>query len=244
MKFTLKTKITVLLLALIFGQFTALAQDQNTLLSAFDQSVGLVNLGINNGTLHTNPYRTIHYTHPYYSESYIKGSVFYDGQSYSEVLLKYDIYTDGLIKKMEGESNLGINLIQKKTASFFIDNKYFVNLNYNRPELPEFIKGYYEETVFSEQLKLYIKYYKTRLEVLKDHSVLSDFEGKNDFVFSYKNAFYAIKSKKDVTAVFPEIKNKIDDYYFMNRKFGKENEIQFMKDLMAYISNFLTTTAR
>lgn len=239
MKFALPTKILTAILALFASCFSMRCQEKSALLKTFDASVGIVNLGINNGTLHTNPYRTINYTHPYYSDQYAKGSAFYDGENYSDLLLKYDIYQDVLIKKIDGESNLGINLIREKTAYFFIDSKKFINLNYNRTGLPEFVKGYYEENAQSDALKLYIKHYKTRYEVLRDQSVMSNFEVGNDFVLSYKNVFYKIKSKKDLAAIFPEIKDKINDYY---QGYRNENEVDFMNGLVAYINKFLITT--
>lgn len=79
---------------------------------ALDQKIGQKNLGLNNGTIHSNPYRLENKTFRYLLNDYAKGTLFYDGQWYPEVWLKYDLLQDVVIVKLDGEFNkTGINLI-------------------------------------------------------------------------------------------------------------------------------------
>jgi hypothetical protein len=58
------------------------------------------------------------------------GDVIYDGQPYVGENLRYDIFKDVLVAKINDPNNsLGIDLIGAKTESFVLDQKTFVNLD-------------------------------------------------------------------------------------------------------------------
>jgi hypothetical protein len=217
-----------------FGQNAANA----SLYNAFDKVSGRKNSGLCNGTIYMNPYRSADNTHRYYgTDKYTLGDVVYDNQPYFDVLLKYDLLEDGLIVKMDGNNNMGFNLIPEKIASFHIDDRTFANLDLVKPH-PDYIKGFYEESA-SGLLKLYTKYGKERKEVLTGEVVLNTYYPKYDFILAYKNSWYKVNSQKDVTEIFPDYTNSIADYYLMHAALEKSDAKQFMKNLFGYINSLL-----
>jgi hypothetical protein len=222
----------------LYGQ----TNSETSLYNWFDNTVGKENLGAHNGSLHINPYRTVDKNnHCYIYEEFNKGDISYDGQSYYDVNLKYDVYKDALIiKPHETSDYMSVNLIQEKTDSFSINGKNFVNLSHSKSALPEFIKGYYEEIPIGNKIIFYIKHHKDRREIIKDVTVYNEFEEKNEFFLNYENTFYKVNTKKEIVKIFPKYKNKIDDFYSENKDMEKSNKNKFTENLMKFISNFIS----
>jgi len=207
----------------------------------YDKTVGKENLDIVNGIPHTNPYRTAGDTHLYYIDQYESGTLTYEGQTYYNVNLKYDIYRDILVLNPFGESeNIGINVITTKVGSFSIKDKYFVNLDKKELAVPEFMPGYYEENKISSDFIFYIKHHKNQLKSINEGVLLYTFKENTTFFLDLKGKVYPIKSKNDVIKLFPDQKKQINGFYLMNRELRKSDENQFMRNLMKYINNSLS----
>lgn len=212
----------------------------------FDTIAGKENLGLNNGTLHTNPYRTIGKNNMYYlADQYTKGDVRFDSQTYYDVNLKYDIYKNELILNPYGESeHIGIILIQDKTESFSINDTRFVKIEKKDNDLPEFTTGYYEVNKFAPDFIFYIKHHKDIHKGINDDGVFYNFKENHLFFISLKNKTYQIKSKNDINKLFPEQKNQINVFYSSNREILKSDKNQFMENLMKHINNFFSNTSK
>ncbi len=238
-----KIYLSIALLTILLNKTNIYCQanSETSLYNWFDNKIGKENLGINNGTLHINSYLPFYKSDSYYmSDEFTSGDVSYDGQFYYDVKLKYDIYKDILILKPNGEYNyMGLILIKEKTDSFSINGKNFINLNFKKVIRPEFINGYYELILSSEKFIFYIKHHKDINKIIIDTTIFNEFEENNEFVLNYKDKFFQINSKKDLINLFPEDKNKINEYYFLNKEKEKLNRTQFMENLMIYINNFL-----
>lgn len=207
----------------------------------FDKTVGIENLNLINGVPHTNPFRTIDENNMYYINQYELGSLNYEGQTYYNVMLKYDIYRDILALNPFGESeNIGVNVIKTKVQFFSIKDKNFVNIDKKDPAVPEFTAGYYEENKISPDFVLYIKHHKNQQKTIVESVLYYHFKEDTSFFLDLKNKTYSIKSKNDVIKLFPEQKKQINGFYLMNRELRKSDEKQFMRNLMKYISNFLS----
>lgn len=221
---------------LLYGQSIQEAQ----LYDWFDTSTGKNNLSIINGTLHNNPHRIINKEkHMYFlSDDFSSGNILYDGQPYYNVNLKYDIYNDVLVLKPEGNSDLiAVNIIPEKTKSFFIKNRNFINLGYDRSTTqPDFIKGFYELNLVGKEFSFYIKYHKKMTERIHNNALYSDFEDKNTFFINYQNTFHEINSQNDITKLFPKYKTQIKEFYSANGKLRSENETRFMENIMKFIN--------
>ena len=243
-----KINISLALLAISCNGFKIYSQKKPeiSLYNWFDTIVGKENLGINNGTLHSNPYKTIGENNMYYiTDKYTKGDVRYDNQTYYDVNLKYDVFKDELILNPYGESeHIGIILIQDKIESFSINGKNFVKINKNQSSLTDFITGYYEVNPIGENFIFYIKHLKNMQKRINDEGLYYNFTEENQFFIEYKTLFYKINRKSDIFKIFPEYKKQINEFYFMNREILKSDKNQFMENLMKYINNFISNTSK
>lgn len=217
------------------------SQSEVSLYDYFDQSVGVKNLGINNGPVYLNTLRSADLTHRYYvADKYFIGSVVYDGQPYAHENLKYDVVKDQLIAKINGQNNsLGISLIQAKTPYFSIDGRKFVNLSFDQ-KTPGFVSGYYEEYLPGDKLALYIKYRKQQIDVLRTDGIYYSYPEKNEFVTAYGGTFHKLNDARDWIRLFPDFEKNIADYAYLNRETERSDKIQFMKMMAKHISGLLS----
>jgi hypothetical protein len=241
------SKITILLFLLtVFGYKShSQATTKPSLYNWFDTKKGKESIDLNNGPLHTNPYKTLGDNSMYYlADKYSKETIFYDNQPYYEANLKYDVHRDIIVFNPYGQpENIGINLIQEKTKSFSLHGKKFVNLSSYQTPLLQFIKGYYEEHIIGTEMTLYTKYHKAIKEFISNDRLYHSFSEKNNFILRYKDTFHKINSKKEIELVFPQYKNKIKTYYSENKKIEKSNNALFTANLLNYINGFLTTSS-
>ncbi|WP_125723299.1 hypothetical protein [Flavobacterium ustbae] len=208
----------------------------------FDKSIGKNNLDINNGVLHTNPYSTLDGSTIYFQEDkFEKGTLAFEGQTYYETSLKYDIYRDILVLNPYGSSELiGISLVKDKVESFSLYNRNFIKLNKEQYNLPGFVTGYYEVTENTTDFAFYIKHSKTIQKVVREDGVFYQFKPKSNYLLGYKKSLYTVDSKSEIIKIFPEKKKNINEFYEMNRDLRKSDLNLFMKNLMKYINNSLS----
>ena len=242
-----KKSILLVLFGLFLSIYSVHSQTNNdiTTYNWFDKTIGRKNLDIVNGIPHTNPYRTIGGNHLYYIDQYELGSLTYEGQSYYNVKLKYDIYRDILVLNPFGESeNIGVNVITAKVESFSIKDKNFVNIDKKDPTVPEFTLGYYEENKIAPDFIFYIKHHKDQQKVVTEGMLFYTFKENTSFYLNLKNKIHPIKNKNNIIKLFPEQKKQINGFYLMNRELRKSDENQFMRNLMKYINNSLSVQSK
>ncbi|MBE8725297.1 hypothetical protein C4F50_10095 [Flavobacterium sp. KB82] len=203
----------------------------------FDKNIGIESLDIKNGAAHLNFDNTVENQNRYYfTENFRKGTLRYNNQNYYDVLLKYDIYKDDLVLNPYDEANTTkINLIKDNVENFSINNEKFINLKVLNPSF--FKGGFYEEVLINSTSALYIKYFKEKKKDQKEESNLIQYIPRYEFVLLKDSKYYLINGKKEIIALFPESKRKINDYYFMNKSLKKENPALFIKNLVKYINN-------
>lgn len=246
-----KTKLPLLLLLALTLNASVYSQTskENSINEFFDKALSKENLAIYNGSRHVNYYRTLDNSHSYYfSAKFSTGDLTYEGQTYYNIDLKYDVNNDILVLKPIGEYDyMGINVIKEKTAGFTINNKKFININYNNPTSPAYMNGYYQEITFSKNNILYIKHHKNRSKVIDTQSIsdgqtTSDvFKEKNEFILKYKDTYYKIVSKSDIIKIFPEYKSKIKNYYSRNVQLEESDNKTFIENLIKEINDLFPT---
>lgn len=204
----------------------------------FDKIVGEEILNINNGKIHIDPYN-LKNSHNYYSnKNFVKGSVFYDNQLYENVLIKYDIYKDQLVKSFENNNSFGITLTNEKTDYFLIEDKRFVNID-NKYKFPKVITGFFEEKYLGKNISLYIKHFKTTKETIIESSLYNEFKEYSDYQLLYNSTFTAVNTQKEILTAFPQLKKEIRDYYKKNKIPEETKPYQFKADLIQFIDNNL-----
>lgn len=215
------------------------SNDQSSLYDYFDNAVGKDNLNINNGVLHSEPLRPIANKHRYYLDEFTIGDISFEKEIYSNSYLKYDILKDEVIfKHKEQTDNLAMNIVKDKVDFFYINNKKFVNLRSESIEFPNIVKGIYEEKYVGNDVSLFIKYHKDKIEVFQTDGVYYNFIEKTNYLLKYNGFFYKADSQKDVKRIFPSIKKEINNYYNANRKLARLDKTQYMENLTKQINNF------
>lgn len=239
MKKLQKELLFIILFGLLLNTSQIFGQNNNEILTYnwFDKNFGKESLDFNNGNGHLNFDQTINDHHRYYkTDEFKNGNIIYEGQSYFNLDLKYDLFNDQLVIRPYIESPyIQINLLKEKVDFFKIGNQKFVNLKL----LPHSLKtGYYEETVTGNNSILYIKYYKEKRDIIKDDHFLISYKQNSDFLLLKDNTFILINDKKEIIKLYPEQKRKIQNFFSTNKDLKKDNPGLFMKNLMKYINNF------
>lgn len=239
MKKLQKELLFIILIGLFLSTPKIFSQSNNEVITYnwFDKNIGVESLNFNNGSGHLNFDRTINDQHRYYNTDQFKnGSIIYEGQSYFNLDLKYDIFNDQLIVRPYIEStNIQINLIKEKVDSFEIDNEKFINL---KQTSTNFKSGYYEEVIIGNSAVLYIKYNKEKNDVIRGYSVFIEYKSHSDYLLLKDNKFTLINDKTELIKLYPDQKRKINDFFLMNKDLRKSNQVLFMKNLIKYINNF------
>lgn len=206
----------------------------------FDQAVGIQNLNINNGIIHSEPFRPMANKDRYFVNKFSIGDLSFEGEIYSKINLKYDIYEDQLIyKQYDQTDNLAIALIKYKIDFFIINNTKFVNLKSESIKFPNIIKGILEENYVGDELSLYIKHRKEKLEILQSDGVYYNFIYKTDYIIKYNNSFYKINTEKDLKKIFPLYKKEISNYFKKNERLERTDKKQFIGNLTKEINDLL-----
>ncbi|PTT15819.1 hypothetical protein DBR27_03090 [Flavobacterium sp. HMWF030] len=212
----------------------------------FDNIVGKENLNISNGPIYKDSYITLGDNSMYYiANNFMKGNVTYDGQTYYDINIKYNLYKDELIINPIGESKYSSLLLsQNKTSGFYVNGKNFVKLDKNLSPLPQLTTGYYEVNALREGFNFYIKHSKKIESKTQDLKSYSYFTENNSYFIFYKNTFYSSNSKSDLIKIFPNQKKQINDFYAMNREIRKSDNDQFMINLLKHINTSLLITEK
>lgn len=214
--------------------------EKSSLYDYFDQTVGKDNLNINNGIVHSEPFRPIAGKNRYYTEEFNIGDISFEGQIYSSVNLKYDILTDQVVYKQTGSSeNLPINLISEKVDYFFIKNKKFVNIKPDSNKAIGITKGFYEESYAGDNVSLYVKHYKEKVKVFQSDGVYYNFIYKINYFLKYNSHFYKVESEKDFKKIFPDYKKDISNFYNTDKKLERSDKMKFMENLAKQINGLL-----
>ncbi|MFD2943155.1 hypothetical protein [Flavobacterium notoginsengisoli] len=222
------------------SQLHSQSVEKSSLYDYFDEAVGKDNLNINNGIVHSEPFRPLAGKNRYYIDEFNLGDISFENQIYSSVNLKYDILQDQVIYKQNGSSeNLPINLITEKVDYFFIKNKKFVNLKEESIKFPSTIKGIYEETYVGDNVSLYIKHSKEKVKSLQADIIYYNFIYKISYILKYNSYFYKVETAKDFKKIFPNYKKEINGIYSTEKKLERSNKPQFMESLTKQINGLL-----
>jgi len=206
----------------------------------FDKQVGIENTGLYEGIVYKEQYRTINENTQFYrSPDFLPGSVVYKGQPYANLLLKFNVYADELLLKVE--SHLGGNTLQlfsDKVSEFTIDGVPFVHI-FN-VGADQDLSGFYEVSYQDPAITLLTRYSKKLFSRKDRRSVYYEFlEGKMDYILHYREHYYSMDSKRDIIALFPGLKGEINDFYNRARAQRRTNPHAFTIALMRRIGSLL-----
>jgi hypothetical protein len=239
LKITNYSTVIFILLLISINSFSQ-TNEKKEISNYFDKIVGEENLDINNGKIHIDPYnlKNGNNNNYYLNKNFANGSVFYDNQLYENILIKYDIYKDQLVKSFGDNIKFGITLINEKTDYFLIEDKKFVNID-KKYKYPKAVTGFFEEKYSGKNISLYIKHFKTVKEVIIETTLYAEFKAYSDYQLLYNSKFTTVNTQKEILTIFPQLKKEIKDYYKKNKILEETNPYQFKADLIKIIDNNL-----
>ncbi|MCG2430450.1 hypothetical protein [Aequorivita xiaoshiensis] len=232
----MKISITITSILLFTTPFI-LAQTvaESKVYETYDNIIGVENTGLFNGTEFTDLFLNTNGTYRYFKGyDYVRGAVYYNGEFYSNVLLKYDLLEDNLITHSEGKlSVFNVKLIPDFVTSFSIYNRDFVKLvDINLP-LPG--NGFFEEAYLGNQFKLYIKHNKRKKDKALNSGVQYRFSINNYYLLQVDGHYAVINSIKDLRRALPEREDDIRKYYKSYKKLYKSDPDNFLIKLLKHL---------
>lgn len=213
---------------------------KDSTLDWFDRQVGLENTALYHGVIYKETYRTINEKIKFYkSSSWQNGSLIYSGQVFTDIPMRYDVFGDQLLIKLKDEMGGGsLQLFKGKVASFTLIDAVFVNVK-EMSEASE-SSGFYELLWENDKMRLLAKHQKKDF-LRKDRSSLYHefIDKKKKYLLKYAGKYTLIAKKKDISALFPQFKKEVDDFYQKNKKLGSRDMDAFLTALINRIEDLL-----
>ncbi|GLB50554.1 hypothetical protein [Neptunitalea lumnitzerae] len=240
MKIIYETKHLIVFLCLFFICNIYAQENQETIYIQHDSIAGLNYLDVYNGTVHFNKDITLKGEHRYLYTNFKSTTVNYDGEKYFHIQTKYDLVNDVLtILPYKSTSNVSINAITDKVASFYINelNRNFVNLDVLAVEGSA--HGFYEKLTENKELELYTKFIKKPRDIIKNNRSLITYNLSETYYVVYKNTLHEVESASSFIDLFPSKKDLIKNFFKENKKLRKNNLPDFLSRLTKQLDQSL-----
>lgn len=172
--------------------------------------------------------------HPFFtSNDWIVGTINYNGDSYINVSIQYELLRDKVIIE-HPYSFFKLELIPEKINSFTISGHTFVRLLADTNKNPQIKAGLFE-LLYDGNVKVYAKRTKNRQKIIDTRTNKNIFGEKNQY-YIYKNGvYYSVKSKGSVLKVFNDRKAVIKKDLAKNKiRFGENRELALSKSAKLY----------
>ncbi|MCB0464807.1 MAG: hypothetical protein KDC78_03895 [Aequorivita sp.] len=211
---------------------------QNKIYETYDNIVGLDNTGLYNGTEFTDLFLNTDGTYRYFNGyDYTKGSVVYNGQYYVNVFLKYDLLEDNLLTHSDDNLSIfNVKLIPQFVESFSIYNHNFVRLTGLNLGLPG--NGYFEVAYLGNNLELYIKHTKKKIDKPLKSEIQYKFTDDNLYVLKNNGNYTIISSERALRKLLPKKKEEIHNFYKSYKTIYKSAPESFMTKLIMHLDCF------
>ena len=228
----MKGKILIFLSILIVSNSLAQENVNEDLLVALNNKAGYKNLSLVNGVEYIELYRSINTEHQFFNgRDFYKGTLEYQGQFYKDIQLKYDIFRDILVAKLQRgvEGTLILELIKDHVRRFTIGEKNFINVQ--DPNL-EITLGFYEIILVEDNLKILKKHRLNAIEKQDRSMAYYEFEKlDSQFYFVLDNSKYIEADKSDLLDFLPDCKEIILEQFKGKRSFLRQEPDLFWKEL-------------
>lgn len=200
----------------------------------FDNITGISNLY--NGAKYVENHIATLQDHKFFKEyAFMSGSLQYEGQIYSNLKLRYNVYEEQLL--LECYDNSGVTelvLDYDKIHSFILEHHKFTPIR-DQEEL----KGFFE-VILDNHVFVLLKKHRKKINKKSDKSfVYYVFDNKHDYYIHYKNEYYRIKKARNLVAVFPDFKNEIIQSVKENKATEKAHPDTFIEFILKGLQPFI-----
>lgn len=153
---------------------------------------------------------------------FVKGEVDYDGFTFSDIPLMYDMAQERLVS-IVSEGYAEFSLITDKVASFKLQNKHFVNLKLKNDRGETEHLGFYEQT-YSGTVQVLVKLKKQVKEIVDTYGARKEFPLRTEyFVLTNDGKLYKMNRESSFMRLFPANKSEL-------KRYAKQNNLKFKKD--------------
>jgi hypothetical protein len=223
--------------------YCQIRQNESEYYSWFDKVVGINNTSLYDGIEYKEKYiKRNENSNFFQSSNFLSGSVNYGGESYFHLELKYDVYEQEVLVKLQNRKSgeVVIKLVKNKIDNFYIGDHKFVKIEDNRSGVVE-MTGFYEVSVQSSFFTFFTKHQKIKRDVFHEGNIFHEFiDAKNKYVLLYKKKYHFIKNKKDLINIFPKLKKDLHIFYKINRSIRKSKPDIFMIAVLKHIDNLMS----
>ncbi len=233
-----KKKSALAFLVLPFLFYGQANNDESAYYDWFDRMLGEECTGLYNGKqyIDTDINKIFENKHSFFlSDKVLSGSITYNGQTYYNLGIKYNLETEQVIVNLKpGAVTSVIQLIADKITSFCIEKHKFVRLdNTLDPKYP--ISGFFQIITEQPHFIVYKKNKKNRKKRLEDiggSKIYYEFTTHSKYILFIDETYHEVNNKDDFISIFPEVKQGIKSFYSTQKRLRKSDPDIFMKQLL------------
>ncbi|MDP5231619.1 MAG: hypothetical protein NWQ38_14605 [Cellulophaga sp.] len=232
-------RIFVCAFSLQFVFFVSAQTSNENVYDWFDSFVGDENAELYNGVIFVDEFKVTNDKHRFFkTDDFIQGSVSYNGNTFYNHQLKYDLFKDELlIKPKTASSALILQIVKNKIDSFSLKEKKFVNIITSRTNDSK--SEFYEKFFKYKSITILKKHYSLN-KGKTDEKLFYEFRYKSNFFLQYKDVVYPADTQSNIIAIFPDQKKDIKKIYRKNKILRKSNPNSFMQYLIRQLEIFHT----
>lgn len=174
--------------------------------------------GIYNGSLYVPPKQTFD-QHPYFlSEDWITGTLWYDGEYFSEVPIMYDLSNDAVIAE-HYPSGHAIQLVRAKLDRFSVAGHFFEMIE-NESASSSLPKTGFYEVLYKGETKVIAARKKFLREKIEVKEITITYEDQNRYFILLNGVFFPVRSKASVLKLMDDRRQEL-------KKFLRQQKLVF-----------------
>ena len=171
------------------------------------------------------------------SLAWINGILVYEGRTFKDVTLNFNVYEDVLLvesKRMEVDGVKSLLIDQTKIDKFFIGGDEFVS--YRALTNPPMPSGFYEKYFDGERLDCYIKHKKAKY--VTNEGV--EYRNENQIYLLTDKSYFEYNSKKTFFTLFPEYKSELKAFFRNNSITLSKRKTEDLPRVLSYCDELIS----